>query len=124
VISGYYWWGGFNGNGEIWNQPGGVWNLQCDQAMNWWSGDEQFNNAGVLRKNTTFGTTTIYPYFRTAARWRPKPETIQFYEGGGNLGATSSRCRRRDCTQRPLTGGDPAAQSQWRRVLLLSKAAR
>ena len=86
VISGYYWWGGFNGNGEIWNQPGGVWNLQCDQAMNWWSGDEQFNNAGVLRKNTTFGTTTIYPYFQNSGSVEAQTGTIQFYEGGGNLG--------------------------------------
>ena len=64
--------------GEIWNQPGAVWNMQCDQAMNWWSGEEQFNNGGVLRKTNSFGASAIYPYVDNSGTIDAQSGSINF----------------------------------------------
>src|SRR6185369_5142162 len=46
--------------GEIWNEAGALWDIQSDQAMVWWSQNEIFHNAGLLRKTAGNGTTTFY----------------------------------------------------------------
>jgi hypothetical protein len=58
--------------GEIWNEPGGLWNIQCDQVMDenasvtlpsgfgygsYFNSPVNFHNAGVLRKSA--GTNTF-----------------------------------------------------------------
>ena len=49
--------------GEIWNEAGALWDIQCDQAMNypsWWGYPlPNFHNAGVLRKSAGLGTTYL-----------------------------------------------------------------
>src|SRR5208282_3918398 len=45
--------------GAIWNQAGGLWDVQCDQAMLSGSGDELFYNAGTMRKSAATETTTL-----------------------------------------------------------------
>ncbi len=48
-------------SGTIWNQTGALWEIQCDQSMSQYFGQEQFNNAGLLRKSA--GTNTAFNTF-------------------------------------------------------------
>ena len=57
---------GMGYTGEIWNQAGAQWNIQCDQALqsaegNGGAGLAIFNNAGSITKSVTTGTTGFYP---------------------------------------------------------------
>ena len=85
--------GGYTG--AIWNQAGALWNIQCDEALNYETsaGTNFFNNAGLVRKSAGTNTTTFnlgHPQQRhrgraertrlilaTAAAWaelfRPRP---------------------------------------------------
>jgi hypothetical protein len=46
--------------GVIYNQAGGLFDLQSDALLNSYVGNEVFNNAGTLRKSSGTGTSTIY----------------------------------------------------------------
>jgi hypothetical protein len=71
--------------GEIWNQPGAVWNLQCDQTMAVYYGGEQFHNRGTLRKNNSTGTTSIGVYLDNSGTVEAQSGTI-LLSGLSNLG--------------------------------------
>ncbi len=73
--------------GAIWNQPGGVWNIQCDQTIHDWEGYEQFYNAGLLLKNAGTNSTTIQVVLNNSGTVDAQSGTIQFSEGG-SLGGT------------------------------------
>jgi hypothetical protein len=45
--------------GAIWNQTGALFDIKCDQALNFNALLATFNNAGSLRKSAGSGTTTI-----------------------------------------------------------------
>jgi hypothetical protein len=53
--------GGYTG--EIWNQAGALWEIQCDQGLAGVWSNEKFHNGGTLQKDTTSGTTTINTIF-------------------------------------------------------------
>ena len=72
--------------GEIWNQAGALWDIQCDQSFNAFV-NVQFHNAGTVRKSAGTGTTLIYVIFANAGTVQAQTGTIQFY-GGGNLDAS------------------------------------
>ncbi len=42
---------------EIWNETNALWDIQCDQPILNYSGDEQFNNTGRVLKSAGIGTT-------------------------------------------------------------------
>ena len=46
-------------NNGFYNQPGGDFEVQCDQNIGSYYGGEFFNNAGLLRKSVTANTTTV-----------------------------------------------------------------
>ena len=45
--------------GTIWNQSGALFDIQCDQSMNYGIAPATFHNAGLLRKSASSGTTTF-----------------------------------------------------------------
>lgn len=73
--------------GEIWNEAGGLWDIQCDQALEGACGGETFHNAGVLQKDTTTGTTTFKVYLNNTATVHAESGTISF-NSGSDLGGT------------------------------------
>ncbi len=72
--------------GAIWNEAGALWDIQCDQSMNQYYGQEQFNNAGLLRKSAGTNTTTLGLAFVNSGAVDAESGTIQF-SGGVNLGS-------------------------------------
>ena len=46
---------GLGFTGEIWNEAGALWDIQCDQPLAAETSTELFHNAGVLQKDTTTG---------------------------------------------------------------------
>jgi hypothetical protein len=75
-----------NWYGAIWNQPGGQWNIQCDQYLSN-SGTATFHNAGTVTKTTTSGTTSFGVYLDNSGLVQAQSGTIQLY-AGSNLGGT------------------------------------
>src|ERR1019366_3057366 len=62
-----YYYPSFGLFGEIWNEAGAQWNIQCDQTMSDPSySPPTFNNAGTLTKSGTSGTTTISAVFNNS----------------------------------------------------------
>ena len=58
--------------GAIDNLAGGLFDIQNDTLLDYYSGTELFNNAGTLRKSAGTGTTAINPQFNntgTVAAW-------------------------------------------------------
>ena len=45
----------------IYNLAGATFNIECDATLSWWCGSEFVNNAGLIRKLSTTGTTTWNP---------------------------------------------------------------
>ena len=78
---------GYGTSGEIWNEGGGLWDIQCDQSMTmpWFL--PTFHNAGLLRKSTGTGTTTISAYCDNSGTVQAQSGTIQF-NGGATLGGS------------------------------------
>ena len=69
--------------GEIWNQAGAQWNIQCDQTLS----DPSyylptFNNAGTLTKSGASGTTTISALLNNRGPVQALSGTILFNQGG------------------------------------------
>jgi hypothetical protein len=73
--------------GQIWNALGAVWNIECNQWLEWGSGAEQFHNAGLLTKTLSFGTSYIQPYLDNTGTVQAQTGTVEVYEGSGMLGA-------------------------------------
>jgi hypothetical protein len=48
--------------GTVWNQPGGVFDIQCDGSLDYSPYPGQFNNGGLVRKSAGTGTNTISIY--------------------------------------------------------------
>src|ERR1019366_5154527 len=47
--------------GVVYNQPGGLFDIQTDARLYYSGGNEAFNNAGTLRKSGGSGITQFYP---------------------------------------------------------------
>jgi len=73
--------------GEIWNEAGAVWNIQCDMSLSGDSGQEAFNNAGAVTKNTTSGRTVFTAALNNSGTVEVQSGTIQL-DHGGSLGAS------------------------------------
>jgi hypothetical protein len=74
--------------GSIYNQPGGILNLQNDQnCSSAGYGSEFFNNAGTVRKSAGLGVSTFSLPFTNSGAIDAQSGTIQF-TGSGNLGGT------------------------------------
>jgi hypothetical protein len=71
--------------GEIWNQAGALWDIQCDQALIGEYGSEVFHNAGVVQKDTTTGATSFNVYLNNTATVHAESGTINF-NSGSDLG--------------------------------------
>ena len=69
--------------GAIWNEAGGLWNIQCDQALNYQnsSGTNFFSNAGLVRKSAGTNTTTINVSFFNSGTVTALEGTMGFSSG-------------------------------------------
>ena len=71
--------------GEIWNQAGAQWNLQCDQTLYDPSYSlPTFHNAGTLTKSGTSGTTTLSTSFNNSGTLDVQAGTVSLYTGQGS----------------------------------------
>lgn len=77
--------------GLVQNQPGALWDIQCDNNFNAVAtNDTYFQNSGTFRKSGTGGTTTIYLPFNNSGTVTNLSGTLRFAGGGnisGNFGA-------------------------------------
>ncbi|HXR06177.1 MAG TPA: hypothetical protein VN765_02540, partial [Candidatus Acidoferrum sp.] len=73
--------------GVIYNQPGGLFNLQSDQALTYAYGPEFFSNAGTVRKTAGLGISTFSLLFTNTSIVDCQSGTIRF-AGGGSIGGT------------------------------------
>jgi hypothetical protein len=69
---------GLGFSGEIWNQAGALWDIQCDQPLAAESSTERFHNAGVFQKSAGTGTTTVSVSLNNSGAVRAESGTIQF----------------------------------------------
>ena len=74
-------------NGEFWNQPGALFDIQCDQVVVNGSSLATFHNAGLVRKHIATGLTTFNTFFDNSGVIQAQTGTINF-GGGSNLGGT------------------------------------
>ena len=70
--------GGYTG--EIWNQAGALWDIQCDAPLQGGFGGETFHNAGVVQKDTTTGTTSFNIYLANSGSLNAESGTIALNE--------------------------------------------
>jgi hypothetical protein len=73
--------------GAIWNQPGGVWNIQCDNRIYNGYYDATFHNAGLVRKTNGLGTTSINVFLDNSGLVEANRGTLSL-NGGSNLGGS------------------------------------
>ena len=71
--------GGFTG--EIWNQAGALWDIQCDQVLAGNYPSDTFYNAGVVQKDTTTGATSFNIYLNNTATVEADMGTISLQGG-------------------------------------------
>jgi len=76
--------------GQIWNQAGAQWNIQCDQTLS----DPSyrvptFNNAGTVTKNGTSGNTTVNAYFNNSGVVDADQGVISLINGASLAGSIS-----------------------------------
>ena len=82
--------------GVIYNQPGALWNIQCDQTLSFYTGANNFfNNAGLVRKSAGTNTTTIGVAFFNSGTLDIESGTISFSGGATSLGGTFQTATRR-----------------------------
>ena len=72
--------------GAIWNEAGGLFDIQCDQALSydWWSGGARFRNDGLLLKSAGSGTSSVNILFDNTGTVHAQTGILQF-NGGGTL---------------------------------------
>lgn len=78
--------------GTIWNQAGGLWDIQCDQQIRGLSGHEEFQNAGTLRKSASAGTTSFTLPLFNSGTVAVLQGTLNLNDGGpmdGSYGAAA-----------------------------------
>jgi sugar lactone lactonase YvrE len=84
--------------GPIVNLAGGIWNIQCDQALAKYAYNQYyatvgpnsyFQNAGTVEKTAATGTTAIEIPFSNTGTFNAQRGTLNF-NAGGNLGSTFS----------------------------------
>ena len=73
--------------GEIWNQAGALFDIQCDQSLNSSSSPANFHNAGLVRKRVTAGGTTFGVFLDNSSTVQAQTGTI-YISSGSNLGGT------------------------------------
>src|ERR1019366_3090692 len=81
--------GGSPYNGSINNLAGGLFNIQNDQSLSLYFGNEYFNNAGTLRKSGGSATTSISLPFTNTGTVDGQTGTISF-TGGGTIDGSFS----------------------------------
>jgi hypothetical protein len=78
--------------GVIWNQAGGLWDIQGDWGVNDYYGGERFYNAGTLRKSAGTGTSIIAIFLANSGTVDAQSGTIRVSSGsdwGGRFQAES-----------------------------------
>ncbi len=75
--------------GAIYNQPGALFDLQCDLSLSSTYGFEFILNAGTFRKSAAAGRTSIFPRLDNSGTVEAQNGTLQL-NGGGMLGGTFS----------------------------------
>jgi hypothetical protein len=73
--------------GEIWNQAGALFDIQCDQSLVSSSSPANFHNAGLVRKRVTAGATTLNVFLDNSGTVQAQTGTI-YISTGSNLGGT------------------------------------
>jgi len=82
--------------GAIYNQAGGLFNLQSDQALSSSGyGFELFSNAGIVRKTAGLGTSTFGLAFTNTGTVDAQSGTIQFQSGRQYRGGLTTRLQAR-----------------------------
>ena len=113
--------------GAISNRAGGLWDIQCDEPMNydWWSGYAQFHNAGLLRKSGGPATTSVNVSLDNSGAVQAQTGTLQFNGGGyvtgtftADAGATLTASGSYTAAPWPLFGGEGLVQFQGATVAL------
>ena len=73
--------------GVIWNQPGGVWNIQCDDRIYNGYYDATFHNAGTVCKTNGLGTTSVNVFLDNSGLVEANRGTLSLNDGS-NLGGS------------------------------------
>lgn len=76
----------FYNNAGFVNLPGAIFDIQSDQNMANYYGGEYFNNAGLLRKRITTGTTTINPILNNTGTVDIQTGTLTYNNSGSVSG--------------------------------------
>ena len=76
--------------GVVYNQPGGLFDMQTDARLYYSGGNEAFNNAGTLRKSAGSGITLFYPQLNNTGMVDVESGTLAFENGGGVGGQLST----------------------------------
>jgi hypothetical protein len=74
-----------SGGAAVYNQPGALWDAQCDLGI--YYGDVVFANRGIFRKSVGSGTTIIGVAFNSTGTVDVQTGTVRF-QAGGNVGGT------------------------------------
>jgi len=77
--------------GDVYNQPGALFDVQCDQMLTLSYGTESILNAGTVRKSAATGTTQIQVRFDNTGTVEAAKGTIQF--SGSYTSALTSNLR-------------------------------
>jgi uncharacterized repeat protein (TIGR03803 family) len=100
--------------GPVVNLAGGVWNIQCDQRLDYYcaANGNGFVNAGTVRKLAGSGITSFYVPFNNTGTVQAQSGIISL-QGGGNLGgqfvAASGAAIHFDGGLFPFVSGGPAS---------------
>jgi hypothetical protein len=79
---------GANYLGSVWNQPGGLIDIRCDQVISGlYTAGGQVHNAGTIRKSAGTGTTAFHPYLANSGRVEARQGNLNF-QNGSDVGGT------------------------------------
>jgi hypothetical protein len=73
---------GGNYFGAIYNQAGGLFDIQSDELLGNYTGTEVFSNAGTVRKSAGSGTTSFYPRIINTGSVDVESGTLAFVSSG------------------------------------------
>jgi hypothetical protein len=74
--------------GTIYNEPGAIFDINCDQTFGVYYGTESFINAGLVEKTAGVGTTVFYPVLTNTGTMSVQSGTLELdaYETNSYLG--------------------------------------
>ncbi|MEI6786492.1 MAG: hypothetical protein WCQ21_36915, partial [Verrucomicrobiota bacterium] len=71
-----------NSSARFYNLAGGVFDIQADNRLSWYYGNESFQNAGLVRKSGGTGTTIIDPPLDNLGTVEVQSGTLSLISGG------------------------------------------